>query len=142
MKDITLAFSELAGRLDIEVSSADTPTKLVDSIVGKFESLKPIELSERERDLSLSFREAKIDRLRAAGVPPVITNRLVAKYCQGDLALSYDNDVVEFDVDLALDLWSHKVKLANEKTGEQIAKQPKSTDEVWAEKTKAMTPIS
>lgn len=141
MKDITLAFSELAGRVGVEVSSADSAGKVADAIVMAFEGNKPLELSETEKSLSVKFREGRIDALKEKGFSPLVTNKLTALYCSGDMAFSHTNDDFELVLDLLADTWDQKLLLSEEKTGAQVPIAPKTTTEQWLEMTSKRSPI-
>ena len=142
MKDITLAFSELAGRVGVEVSSADTPAKVADAIVMAFEGSQPLALSETEKSLSIKFREDRIERLRSKGVTPLVTNKLTAMYCQGEMAFSHSNDDFELVFDLLSDAWDQKLLLSEEKTGAQVPITPVSPEQAWIEKTRTRSPLT
>ena len=125
-----------------EVSSADTPGKVADAIVSACKGNQPLALSETEKKLSVSFREAKIDQLKSRGVCPVVTNKLTALYCSGEMAFSYTNDDFDIVCDLLNDAWDQKLLLAEEKTGAQVPIAPKTSTEQWLEMTAKRSPIT
>jgi hypothetical protein len=129
--------SEFAGELSIELSAGDTLSTIVDSLRQKFEALQPIQLSEREKTLTVSTREAKIQLLREKGISPVITNKMTAAYC-ADMAFSHTDDDFELCCSLVGEAYSQAVLLTQEKTGQQVKKQESET---WADRTRQMKPV-
>ena len=145
MDETTLILSELAGNVDVAVSSADSPQEIAGKIQAKFSGFgaETIEMSEREINLVRDNRETKIRLLAEKGLSPAISNRLVVNYCGDALSLSESND---FDLVLSLisDVLDQKALSLSEKTRAQMvekAKAQKTPDEMWAESTKNMQPV-
>lgn len=86
-----LALSELANRLKVKHSSADTPTDIANRIEAKFDSAQPLALSERAMGQTRELRKLKILRLSEGDNPrinPVIAKHLNETFCSDDLVLS------------------------------------------------------
>ncbi len=139
----TLILSEVAGRLELDVSAADSAQTIADRIVSKFDEYKALELSEREQNAVLVAREVKIDRLKDYGVPPVICNQIKQMTCGDALALSEDENKVGQWIDLFGEFAKHKVLKLSERTKAQVEAETLANDPQaqWAERTKNLQPI-
>ena len=141
MKELTLALSELAGRVDVSVSSADDPKTISDKISQAFESTKPIVLSEHFSNIVRSSRETKIEILQERGLTPAICNKMKMKFCSDELSLSENDDAFEFSQELARDILDMKILSLTESTAAQIKRQQDAEPPKWADITKNMQPV-
>ncbi len=141
MNETTLALSELAGRVDVAISSADDPTTIAAKIVSRFEEAKPLELSEREKPLIRSMREVKLQRLLDRGLAPAIQNRLVLAYCSDDLSLSEDNENFDLVCSIVEDVLDQKIiSLAEETKAQVLAAEANKPAPIFAG-TKDLKPV-
>ncbi len=141
-KELTLALSEVAGRVNVGVSSADSPAIICDKLVARYEELNPISLSENEMTMTRQLRESKIDTLVERGLTPAIGNRLKLSYCSDALQLSQEPESFDLVLSLVADVLESKILSLTEQSAAQRVKQDdKSFDAQWAEQTKARQPV-
>jgi hypothetical protein len=141
MSEVTLALSELAGRLDISVSAADSPQSIADKI---FDGQKPVELSlsETEGRLMLDNRTLKLANLTAKGLAPAIGNRLSMAFCSDDLALSLDPDMFDLVCSVVESTLEQRILNLAENSGAQaelLKEKPKA--ETMSDRAKKLNPV-
>ena len=123
--EVTLALSELAGKMNVAISAADTAEVISEKILGT----RPVALSSREQELMLENRAVKIERLADSNkITPAVKNRLVMEFATADDTLSLSEESNEaFDLVLdILELLPDNVAgihtTGKEKTGPQVRK--------------------
>ena len=87
--EVTLALSELAGKMNVAISAADTAEVISEKILGT----RPVALSSREQELMLENRAVKIERLADSNkITPAVKNRLVMEFATADDTLSLSEE--------------------------------------------------
>ena len=113
----SLELSELAGKLNLEVSAADDAGSIASRI---FESVKPLELSENETRLIHDNRGLKIDAIADKGLSPVVVDKLRSSFCSDDLSLSASPEIFDLVLSLVSDVLEQRIMNLNENSGPQV----------------------
>ena len=142
MPETTLALSDLAGRVGVIVSAADTASTIQDKVANAFQSLATITLSESELTLTKSNREMQLQMLGENGLTPAILNKMTQHFCSGDLSLSEHNDrSFAFALSLANDILKMRIVSMKEKSKAQTEKEKLEKPETWEDRTKKAIPV-
>ena len=126
MPKTTLALSELAGACNIRVSSGDDAQAISNKISTAFNGKGAVKLSSTESSLTKTNRELQLSILADNGMSPAVVNKMVQRFCSGDLSLTENNDnSFQFAVGLAQDILTMRLTKTTEKTKAQIAQEEK-----------------
>ena len=142
MPKTTLALSELAGACNIRVSSGDDATAISNKISKAFNGKGTVKLSATESTLTKTNRELQLSVLADNGLSPAIVNKMVQRFCTGDLSLTENNDnSFQFAYALAQDILQMRLTKTTEKTKAQLEQEEKNRPKEWSERTKVLKPV-
>lgn len=137
----TLILSNLAGQVNVPLSSADTAQEMSDKILARFKDASPLSLSQKECEYLGKARELRIDLAVQNGLAPAIGNKLKLEFCGEALELSNGIDGFEQVMEFASLIQDQKLLELSEKTAAQVSEKAKTPDEIWEQATKNRFPV-